>query len=286
MTHTMVQTKAGTIFSILFVLALASPAAFGALQVHLDPNTAERGDEEAINHGAAGGKLFQADDKPDWDSGTIDVNGASVDTAWWFTTGARQVWTTPDNTPTDETISFNTENYTMGLLLKINGPLWEQEHHLLGIQSDAPEANQTTRIWVNDEEAGCLGGVNVMQPAIGLREDYPTEDHGLCPGLDTWAWIHIAFESGIAITFYVNGEVTGDLPSGVTWDPARPMNLLYLFSHSFGEQQRTFNGSIASYKVWDEWMDQAAIQADLGSVGGAVESAGKLTTTWAAMRTQ
>jgi hypothetical protein len=48
-----------------------------------------------------------------------------------------------------------------------------------------------------------------MQPAIGLREDYGLEDHGLALGADTWRFVHIAFESGIAIDFYVDGELTG-----------------------------------------------------------------------------
>ena len=233
MNPTTIQTIARIALNVVLVLTLVCPVAFAELQVWLDPNRAERGDEMATNFGAAGGALFQANDKPTLEGGgRIDLPTGRIDSDWWTAEGARAVWTTPNNTPTDDTITFFTESYTMGLLLRINGRLFEQEHHLVGIQSDAPEANQTTRIWINDQKAGCLGGVNVMQPAIGLREDYPTEDHGMCPGMDTWAWIHVAFESGTAITFYVNGEVTGDLPSGVTWDDGRPMNLNFLFSHS------------------------------------------------------
>jgi len=288
MTH-----KTSIFVSVLFVLALASPVAFGALQLNFDASTQEGSDDAWINSGAAGGSLPQADDKPALEEGTIDVLGGSYTDKYYTASAARQGFTSPDNTPADGIPSFTTESYTQGLLINIRGGTLEQEHQLLGLQSDAPEANQTTRIWVDGGDAdgatGCLTNVNVMQPAIGLREDYPTEDHGMCPGIGNWAFINIAFESGIAITFYVNGEITGDLPSGVTWDPARNMNLHYIFSHSFNEQQRTFNGSIAFYKVWDEWMDEDAINADIaGEMGGgtAVESVGKLTTTWAAMRTQ
>jgi hypothetical protein len=290
MTH-----RTSIFFSVLFVLALASPIAFGALQLNFDASTQEKGDDSWTNSGEAGGSLPQADDKPDLEEGTIDIAalGASYTDKYYTATAARQGFTTPDNTPADGIPSFFTENYTQGILLNIRGGTLEEEHQLLGLQSDAPEANQTTRIWVDggdpDGATGCLTNINVMQPAIGLREDYPTEDHGMCPGIGNWAFLNIAFESGIAITFYINGEVTGDLPSGVTWDAARPMNLHYIFAHSFNEQQRTFNGSIAFYKVWDEWMDEGAVNADISSeIGGgtAVESVGKLTTTWAAMRTQ
>jgi len=290
MGRTKIQAKARTILSILFVLALACPVvALAELQLNFDASTQEKGDDFWTNSGAAGGAVPQADSKPALEEGDIDLNGTTIPNQKWYTADeAREVFATTNNEPVAEVPSFGLENYTMGLRLRINGGLLQEEHGLIGLQSDATEANQTTRIWVDNGEAdgatGCLTNVNVMQPAIGLREDYGTEDHGVCPGIGNWADVHIAFESGIAITFYINGEVVGDLPSGVTWDPDRAMNLHYIFCHSFGEQQRTFNGSIAYYKVWDEWMDQAAIQASI-EVGGAVESGGKLTTTWAAMRT-
>lgn len=288
MTH-----KTSIIVSILFVLAIASPVAFGALQINFDASTQESSDDSWTNSGAAGGALPQADDKPALEEGTIDAAGGSWTDQYYTASAARQGFTTPDNTPADGIPVFFTENYTQGFLLNVRGGTLEQEHQLAGLQSDAPEANQTTRIWVDggdeDGNPGCLTSVNVMQPAIGLREDYQLEDHGMCPGIGNWAFVNIAFESGIAITFYIDGEITGDLPSGVTWDAGRPMNLHYIFAHSFNEQQRTFNGSIAFYKVWDEWMDEDAINADIASEQGggtAVESVGKLTTTWAAMRTQ
>jgi hypothetical protein len=80
------------------------------------------------------------------------------------------------------------------------------------------------------------------------------------------------------------------------------MNIHALFCHSWGEQHRTFNGSIAYYKVWDQYMTEDEINAEIGAgaqdeinadigagAGGggtAVDPADKVTTTWADVKTQ
>ena len=292
MTNLMTQTSARVVLSALLILALASPVAVAELVLHFDANTQEKGDDSWMDS-VSGGAVPMADDKPAVEEGMIDVAGQAFNSKYYTASKSRQSFVNTDNEPTDDIPTVFLENYTMGLLVRINGGLLEQEHQMLGIQSDAPEANQTSRIWVSngDDEnpAGNITNVNVMQPAIGLREDYGLADHGLSLGVGTWRFVHIAFESGIAIDFYIDGENTGSLPSGVTWDPDRPMNIHALFCHSFGEQQRTFNGSIAYYKVWDEYLTQDQIQADMGGGAGggtAVDPADKVTTTWGNVKTQ
>ncbi len=292
MTNLMTQTSARVVLSALLILALVSPVAVAELVLHFDANTQEKGDDSWMDS-VSGGAVPMADDKPAVEEGMIDVAGQAFNSKYYTASKSRQSFVNTDNEPTDDIPTVFLENYTMGILVRINGGLLEQEHQMLGIQSNAPEANQTSRIWVSngDDEnpAGNITNVNVMQPAIGLREDYGLADHGLSLGVGTWRFVHIAFESGIAIDFYIDGENTGSLPSGVTWDPDRPMNIHALFCHSFGEQQRTFNGSIAYYKVWDEYLTQDQIQADMGGGAGggtAVDPADKVTTTWGNVKAQ
>ena len=291
MTHIMTQKSARVVISVLFIVALACPVAVAELVLNFDANTQERGDDVWVNSAASGGGVPHNDDKPALEEGMIDVAGMSFNSKYYTASAARQSFATPGDEPNDDVPTVFLENYTMGLLLRINGGVLEEEHHLVGIQSNAREANQTSRIWVSsgdaDNPAGDITNVNVMQPAIGLREDYGLDDHGLSLGVGTWRFVHIAFESGIAIDFYVDGELTGSLPSGVTWDPERPMNLHAIFGHSHAEQHRTFNGSIAYYKVWDEYLTEEQINADMGAGGGtSVDPGDKVTTTWGNLKTQ
>ena len=293
MTHIMTQTSARVVLSVLFILALACPVAIAGMVLNFDANTQEKADDAWKNSADSGGAVPHADDKPGLEEGMIDVAGMSFNSKYYTATAARQSFVNPNSEPADDIPTVFLENYTMDMLVRINGGLLEEEHQMLGIQSDAPEANQTSRIWVSNGDAenpaGNITTVNVMQPAIGLREDYRLEDHGLSLGVGTWRFVHIAFESGIAIDFYVDGELTGSLPSGVTWDPERPMNIHALFCHSFREQHRTFNGSIAYYRVWDEYLTEDQINANIaaaGSGGTAVDPADKVTTTWGNLKTQ
>ncbi len=293
MTRTFTHTSARAVLSVLFILALACPVAVAELVLFFDANTQERADDAWANSAGPGGAVPHADDKPGLEEGMVDVAGQSFNSKYYTATAPRQSFVNPNSEPADDIPTVFLENYTMGLLVRINGGLLEEEHQMLGIQSDAPEANQTSRIWVSngdaDNPAGNITNVNVMQPAIGLREDYGLEDHGLSLGVDIWRFVHISFESGIAIDFYVDGELTGSLPSGVTWDPERPMNIHALFCHSFREQHRTFNGSIAYYKVWDQYMTEDEINAEIAAGGGggtSVDPGDKVTTTWASVKTK
>lgn len=94
--------------------------------------------------------------------------------------------------------------------------------------------------------------------------------------------MHVTFESGIAVTFYLDGEETGEVPSEVTFDPKHPMNLHALFANSAGESVQACNCSAVNFKLWDRWFSAEEINDDISqTVGGAaVESIDKLATTW------
>ena len=96
---------------------------------------------------------------------------------------------------------------------------------MYGIHSNAPEETQTMRVMLPFDEGdwGWIDNVNIMQPAIGVREDHESiADTGLDLGQGRWRFLHVAFESGIAVTFYLDGEETGEVPSEVTFDPKTP----------------------------------------------------------------
>ena len=64
------------------------------------------------------------------------------------------------------------------------------------------------------------------------------------------------------------------------------MNIHALFCHSFGNSNGPSTAH-AYYKVWDEYLTQDQIQADMGAGGGtAVDPADKVTTTWGNVKTQ
>ena len=62
----------------------------------------------------------------------------------------------------------NLEDFTMGLLIRINGGLIQEEHHLVGLQANPREAVQNMRIWL-DTNGGGFDNVSIAQGAIGAR---------------------------------------------------------------------------------------------------------------------
>jgi hypothetical protein len=63
MTHIMTQKSARVVLSVLFILALACPAAIAELVLHFDANTQEGKDDAWMNSAGPGGAVPHADDK-------------------------------------------------------------------------------------------------------------------------------------------------------------------------------------------------------------------------------
>jgi hypothetical protein len=263
-------------------MALAQPPV-----LFFDANTQDDDDEAWANSGSAGGAVPQTDDRPTLEEGTVEVAGMSFFTKYYTVPDSHAVFANDE--PLDDTPEVFLENWTWGSLVRINGsrfPGGAEEHHMYGIHSNAPEENQTMRVMLPFDEGdwGWIDNVNIMQTAIGVREDHESiADTGLDLGQGVWRFMHVAFESGIAVTFYLDGEETGEVPSEVTFDLKHPMNLHALFANSAGESVQACNCSAVYFKLWDRWLSADEINADMAqTVGGttAVESLDKLATTW------
>ena len=274
-------------FSVLFIVALACPMVFAQPPVlFFDANTQDRGDEAWENIGSAGGAVPQTDDHPELEEGTVEVAGMSFFTKYYTVPDSHAVFANDE--PLDDAPVVFLENWTWGSLIRINGsrfPGEAEEHHMYGIHSNAPEETQTMRVMLPFDEGdwGWIDNVNIMQTAIGVREDHESiADTGLDLGQGVWRFMHVSFESGIAVTFYLDGEETGEVPSEVTFDPKHPMNLHALFANSAGESVQACNCSAVNFKLWDRWLSADEINDDIAqTVGGAaVESMDKLATTW------
>ena len=279
MTHTRLT------LSLLFIVAVVCPMALAQPPVlFFDANTQDD-DEAWANSGSAGGAVPQTDDHPKLEEGTVDVAGIAFFSKYYTVHKSGAVFANDE--PLDDAPVVFLEDWTWSALIRINGsrfPGEAEEHHMYGIHSNAPEETQTMRVMLPFDEGdwGWIDNVNIMQTAIGIREDHESiADTGLDLGQGRWRFMHVAFESGIAVTFYLDGEVTGEVPSEVTFDPKHPMNLHALFANSAGESVQACNCSAVNFKMWDRWLSADEINADIAqTVGGtAVESIDKLATT-------
>ena len=281
------MTHARLTLSLIFIVVLAYPTAFAQPPVlFFDANTQEENDEAWENSGSAGGAVPQTDDHPTLEEGTVEVAGASFFTKYYTVQESGSVFANDE--PLDDAPVVFLESWTWSALVRINGsrfPGEAEEHHMYGIHSNAPEENQTMRVMLPFDEGdwGWIDNVNIMQPAIGIREDHESiADTGLELGQGRWRFLHVAFESGVAVTFYLSGEETGEVPSEVTFDPKHPMNLHALFANSAGEAVQACNCSAVHFKLWDRRLSQDEIATDIIQTVGPtpVDLADKLATTW------
>ncbi len=241
------------------------------------------GDKVWRNAGEAGGELQHSKLKPKLEEGVISIKGLGFkeDTKWY--TADTSGMTFSNAAPGGKTPVVNLEDFTMGLLMKINGPMLAQEHHLVGIQAAPRESVQNFRIWLDAGGNGDFATISIAQGALGLRDDWPKGTHGLGVGEQEWHWVHMVFESGKNFISYVDGEKVGKTGPSVKWNKRHDMSLHSIFSHSRAEQVRTCNCSISIYRVYDRALSADEIDQNVrGSF--AVDPAGKLSTTWGKLK--
>ena len=238
-----------------------------------------RNDKAWRNAGEAGGELGHTGDLPKLEEGVIEIKkiGFKENTKWY--TAEKSGSTFSNAAPGNNTPVVNLEDFTMGLLVRVNGGLLAQEHHLVGLQASPRESVQNVRIWLDDGGEGKFQNVSIAQGAIGAREDLGNGKTRLTVGNGEWHWAHFVFESGDEITTYIDGEQRAKFGTGVKWNKKHDMSLHAIFSHSQAEQARTCNCSIAIYRVYDRAL--TADEIDKNARGSfAVEPTDKLTTTW------
>ena len=253
--------------------------------LYFNPVETDQTDRDKVwrNAGEVGGELEHSNLKPILEDGVISIRelGFKQDTKWY--TADTSGMTFSNAGPGPKTPVVNLEDFTMGLLMKINGPMLAQEHHLVGIQAAPREQVQNFRIWLDAGGNGEFANISIAQGALGLRDDWPNGTHGIRIGEQEWHWVHMVFESGSSFTSYVDGEKVGKTGPSVKWNKRHDMTLHSIFSHSRAEAVRTCNCSIAIYRVYDRAFSEDEVNQNVrGSF--AVDPAGKVSTTWGKLK--
>ena len=281
-----------TICAIAIVMVIASMTTSTAFAqaipgavLYFNPAETDQTDRDKVwrNAGEAGGELEHSKLKPKLEEGVISIKalGFKEDTKWY--TADTSGMTFSNAAPGQKTPVVNLEDFTMGLLMKINGPMLAQEHHLVGIQAQPKEGVQNFRIWLDAGGNGDFANISIAQGAIDLRDDWPKGTHGIGIGEQEWHWVHMVFESGRNFISYVDGEKVGKTGPSVKWNKKHDMSLHAIFSHSRAEEVRTCNCSIAIYRVYDWAFSEDEINQNVrGSF--SVDPAGKLSTTWGKLK--
>ena len=278
-TSTMAIVELMILLALTLSTALAEPVPGPVL--YFNPVETDQVKEDTVwrNAGTAGGEVEKGGVTPVLEEGLIEIKQLRFkhEGKWYtpkrslsaFTNGARHA----------KTPVVNLEDFTMGLLMKINGPFFAQEHHLVALQAHPREQVQDIRIWLDTSGNGDFARIITARRDLDLIDDWGTAIHKIRIGEKEWHWVHLVFESGNSMTFYVDGERVAKNGAGAKWTKEHDMVLHGIFAHSFGEAHRTCNCSIAIYRVYDRALTQPEIAQNVrGSY--AVDPAGKLTTTW------
>ena len=114
--------------------------------LYFNPVETDQGKNDKVwrNAGKAGGELEHSNLKPVLEQGVISIKalGFKEDTKWY--TADASGMTFSNAAPGAKTPVVNLEDFTMGLLMKINGPKLGGEHHLVGIQAAPRESVQNS----------------------------------------------------------------------------------------------------------------------------------------------
>ena len=230
------RIKTTAILSVVFILALASLALarspISEPVLYFDPKETDQTDKDKVwrNAGKAGGELEHSDVKPALEEGIIEIPSIGFkEQAKWYT--AKEANSTFSNAAQGEkTPVVNLENWTIGLLMRVNGPQFMEEHHFFGLQAAPREQVQNIRLWIDSAGNGDFQNLSVAQGAIGAREDWGKDRTKLSVGQKEWHWVHFVFESGKSLTCYLDGQQTAQIPTTLKFDKKHDMNLHAIFS--------------------------------------------------------
>ena len=147
------------IFTLIMVLlssiALAvSPVKKPVLYFNPLETRQAKGDNAWKNAGTAGGEVSKGEGKPTLEEGPIEIPsiGFKADHAAWYTaTKSRSVFANEAEDKKAPVVHL--ENFTIGLLIRVNGPYFAEENIIIGIQTEGkipPRAHeQNVRIWLD-----------------------------------------------------------------------------------------------------------------------------------------
>ena len=296
------KTSNSTILSVVLITVLISSVAFAVSPVR-DPvlyfnpveTRQQRADNAWRNAGTAGGQLERGIGKPSLEHGTIEIPaiGVKSDNAAWYTaTQSKEVFANEEEDKGAPIVHL--QNFTIGLLMRINGRLFLEEHQVFGLQTQpwdpikdgwnagAPR-DQIIRVWLDANGSGIFQNISIAQNVVQHRQDLAKRKNKLNIGQKEWHWVHLVFASGESIKIYRDGVEVSNTPTEVEWDPAHPMLQHGIFTSAHVEQQRTCNCSIAIYRVYDRALSPDEINKNVRN-SLSVDPAGKLAVTWGKMK--
>ena len=140
----------GMAFNLLLSFSTAHAQAVPDPVLYFDPLETDQkgGDKVWRNAGTAGGELERTG-SPRLEEGVIEIKsiGFKQDTKWYTTDKSGSTFS--NAAPGGDVPVVNLEDFAMGLLMRINGGLIAQEHHLVGLQANPKEQIQNVRIWLD-----------------------------------------------------------------------------------------------------------------------------------------
>ena len=284
-----------TMLTLTLIMVLTSSIAFAVSPVkgpvlYFNPleTRQEKGDNAWKNAGKAGGEISRGEGKPTLEVGPIEIPSIGLkadDAAWYTATKSKSVFA--NEAEDDKAPVVHLESFTIGLLMRVNGPYFAEENIIIGIQTEEkipPRAHeQVVRIWLDVAGKGIVQNVSIAQNVIQARHDFSNRKNKLKLGENEWHWVHIVFESGVSVTTYLDGTEAASHATEVKWDPAHDLKLHGIFTSNFEVQQRTCNCSIAIYRVYDRVLNADDVSKNVRN-SLAVDPAGKLAVTWGKMK--
>ena len=287
--------KTSNIIIFTLIMALISSIAFAVSPVkgpvlYFNPleTRQDKGDNAWKNAGKAGGEISKGEAKPSLEMGPIEIPSIGLkadDAAWYTATRSKSVFANEEDDAKAPVIHL--ENFTIGILIRVNGPYFAEENIIIGIQTEGkipPRAHeQNVRIWLDVAGKGIVQNVSIAQNVIQARHDFSNRRNKLKLGQNEWHWMHVVFESGKSLTTYLDGTEAASHETKVKFDPQHELKLHGIFTSNFEVQQRTCNCSIAIYRVYDRVLTPDEISKNVRN-SLSVDPAGKLAITWGKMK--
>ena len=271
--------KVAFTLAILFFLGSACTLALadavpGAL-LYLDASDNPDHPKGWKNLGEAGGSLLPADQAPKLEKGDIRIPalGINQQNVMYYT--ARKSKETFGG-PVARNPKLFVEDWTLEFLCKRNGGLFVEEHHFAGFQNSPREKNQGLRLWL-------LGNGQNLDMSIHAKGGKTGQALKIVLEEDKWTWITIVGTDKKSIIAYQDGKEVVKGP-GVDFDNRLPLNDISIGANSYDERRRTFNGSFSIVRVYDKALTPDQVLSNAKGVFLAVEPGGKLSTTWAKLK--
>jgi hypothetical protein len=154
------------------------------------------------------------------------------------------------------------KDWTVEIGLKRNGAAYGNEHHILGFQAYPREEVQSIRVRLGTADGKI--GVAARGKKSGDLQMYI--DTGLDIGLNTWhriAFVHT--ESDRKLRSYMDGRLVSEHSSELQFAPEVDIELNTIFTNSWEERHRNFNGSINTVRVYSRAVNDADILANFES---------------------